>query len=393
MFRTAFLIGCSLLSLAPPVRAQDSAMESFEEVDPYTGGDRELMAKLGYVSYGPFSWRGPQTTTGLRQTIGDPPVLWVETEHFRIGSTLGSYRLVGDREEKARIKAEIARLKAKLGKLKAPRKSLDPWLRLHLYAQRCEDLAQAFEADFGLESSDYAEVGPNLGQSHKFLVLLCERNSELGRCIKDAWGAEAAVAWRYGWGVTEGMFYGASYEAIAASWKDAGGDVPFDSILHARLVAGVTSNLVDGYRTNKHGVPRWLTYGLSYVYGRRIDPRWVTYVGQKTGSTRKDEWKWEPRVANLVKNQFYASTEDMFGWKGPEDMNVRDHLVLWSKMEYLLDREGGDRAGFLRAMCVEGMGTDSVELQRSALKTYLGLTPAELDEGWARWVKKTYSKR
>lgn len=398
MLRTALLIASSLLLLAPAALAQKTGMEEFAQVDPYTKGKREVMAKLGYVSYGPFSWRAAQTTTGLCQTMGDPPMLCVETEHFRIVSTLGTYRMPGDRDEKAAFKAEFARLKAKLGRLKAPRKSIDPWLRLHLYAQRCEDLVQQFEVDFGIEASDYEDVGPILGQQHKFLVLLCQRNSELGRYIKDAYDAQAEVAWRYGWGSSEGMFYGISYEAVAAGWTDPSGETPHDSILHARLIAGVTSNLVDGYRTNNYGVPRWLTFGLSYEYGRRFDPRYVTRVGQQVASTREEEWNWEPRVYNLVKNKFFASTEDMFAWASEEDMNTRDHMVLWSRLQFLLQREEADRASFLGALCVQPGAADPgpaarVALQSSALEEHMGLTPAQLDEEWARWVRRTYSKR
>lgn len=390
MTRTVFLAICLLPLSAAPLRAQDGGMEEFEEVDPYTEGDPEKMEALGYLSYGPFAWRGALRTPDVQELLGDPPILWVETEHFRIGSTLGSYRLGADPDEKDRIEEEFDQLKEKLGRFRPPRKKVDPWLRLHLYALRLEGLVADFHRDFGLEPADYEAVGPYLGQKKKHLVLLCQRDSELGRYVKHVYNGVAQTSYRSAWGGNDNVFFGSSFESIELSWAGVTRDVPFDAILHTQLTVAIASSLVDSYRACAYGSPRWLSYGLAYVYGRRVHPRWVWMFGHESNIPREGDWEWEPRVAGLVRNDFFAGAETMFGWEGQEGLKVRDHLIAWSKVDHLLRGCEGDRAGFLGAVSVRA-ATPAV--QTKALEAHLELTPADWDETWARWVKKNYSKR
>ena len=150
----------------------DPEVEQFEEVDPYTLGERELELRLGYERVGFFPWAAGQTTSDVREMMGGIEILWVETEHFRIGSSLKTYDIPGDKAERALLKKELARLKKRLGKLRAPRNELDPWLRLHLYAQRMEELYADFFERFSLSPSDFPDGAPYLGYREKFLVLI-----------------------------------------------------------------------------------------------------------------------------------------------------------------------------------------------------------------------------
>ena len=137
------------------------------------------------------------------------------------------------------------------------------------------------------------------------------------------------------------------------------------------------------------------------VYVRRIDPRWVTSAGHDHRKNRREnDWKWEPRVRNLVNNDFFASTEEMFTWQEYADMNERDHMVAWSKLDWLMRIAKGDREAFLASMCTpsstDGEAGTKAELlarQKRALLAHFGLTPQELDKAWARWVRRTYRKR
>ena len=80
-------------------------------------------------------------------------------------------------------------------------------------------------------------------------------------------------------------------------------------------------------------------------------------------------------------------------------LNTRDHLVAWSRVEFLLEREGADLRGFLDGINLrkpEGDATTAaaktIERQRTALQKSFGLSPAELDEAWATHVKRNYRK-
>jgi hypothetical protein len=395
----ALLLSCPLAAApaAPPVQ-DGGGMEEFEEVDPYTENDPERMALLGYVSYGPFPWLKGETTAQVQEKMGAIPMLWVETAHFRIGSSLGTYELPGDREEKARLKDEIDRLRGKLGKLKAPKREVDPWLRLHLYAQRMEELYAAFLADFRLAESDFSSLGPYVGQPAKLLLLVCERKSEYSRHASTYLDAQSDSSFRFGWSGI-GMGFATNVESLREGWQGAGA-IPFDSVLFCTIANAFGQVLIDAYRQNDYGAPEWLRRGYSHVAQRRFDPRWIHDAGYQQGQgIREDDWEWEPRVSNLVKNDFFTSLADMLAWTRETQANQRDHMVAWSKVEYFLTQVEGNHAAFLTAVCKktpkgapEVVQNELLTRQTHAFKTCFELTPETFDEGWADWVDDEYEK-
>src|SRR5687768_15467506 len=153
-----------LLGLAPllsPVRAQeDSKPEPFEAVDPYSRGEPALLDRAGYVSLGPFPWCQGMTTDDLARELGGIPILWVETEHFRIGSTLSAYKVPSDRVERKRLEEELAAIRATFPDSKPSMAKLDPWLRLHLYARRIEAVYDEFQRAFSLRDADFGTPLP-----------------------------------------------------------------------------------------------------------------------------------------------------------------------------------------------------------------------------------------
>ena len=395
-----------LCALAPDSLAQHGkkgkqkdggAYEEFEEVDPYTENDLERMRKLGYQAYRTFPWRDGERTEHVHENVGGMSMLFVETEHFKIGSSLVTYEIPNDRRERDKIKQEIARLKEKLGKLKHPRNTLDPWLRLHLYAQRMEDTYATFIEDFGIEEGDYVHAGPHLGQPGKFLVLLCERKSELGRYVRTYMNADAQDVYRWGFH-NDCFFVGGSMEAIRLRWQNAE-EEPFDAMLHGMIVGNLVANLLDAYRGNFYAPPRWMGFALGHYHVRRIDPRWITSAGHSSQRNRRDDdWNWELRIKNMVKNDFFVKTEDMFKWQKYEDLKERDHIIAWSKLDYLMNAADGDPKAWLQDLCTRPEGqveVDPEELrlrQANALQKHFGLSPAELDEAWKEWAAKKFKR-
>ena len=388
--------------LAAPAPAQgrgdDPDYEEFDEACPYTKGERELEKKLGYARIGSMPWRGSADSKAVRENCGGVPMIFVETEHFRIASTLNTYRIPNDRDERKRLKEELDRLEDKLGRLKAPKRELDPWIRVHLFAQRIEDTYQEFHEDWGIDPSSYAAQGPYLGLPNKFLVLLCERKSEYGRYLKIYENSEIEYSYRTGWS-GEGMIVCVSSEAIAENWKDEK-DVPLDTMLSCLVRCCLAANFIDVWNGNLFRAPIWLVYGYAHVVQRRFDPRFPFFDGRTTiYGLDDDKTVWQPRVRNLVGNDYFASMNKMFGWSAYGDLNQRDHMVSWSKVTYLLEEVDGDREAFLTAVCPRaryGSEPDAeakITAQAEALEARFGLTPEGMDEAWSRWVKKTYSKK
>ncbi|WP_145063316.1 hypothetical protein [Engelhardtia mirabilis] len=403
--RLALGLGLALVLHAPLAPAQDDegdeeGREKFAQVDPYTEGQPEAMQALGYRSFGPFLFLGNDRTDFVQREMGGSQMLFVETEHFKLGSSLTSYAYSDDREEKKKLAAEVKALGELLGsKLKAPRKKIDGWLRLHLFARRLEASYQRFHELFGIEPADYEAQGTYLGQPNKFVVVLCQRSSEFGRFERHYLQVETPVSYRW---YLEGGGMGVvlDVEGLAQQmWADD--ETPLDTVLHCFAIQALAGNFANAYRRNNGAGPYWLEAALGHFVVREVDPRWVASFGLREGGTiDDDDHEWSQRVLNLVGNDFYASLEDMFAWREYAELNHRDHMVAWSKLEFLLTELQGDRRGFLNAVSAAAPVGDeaqaraaAIERQVVALEDCFELTPAEFDEAWASWVERTYKKR
>ncbi|HVS20064.1 MAG TPA: hypothetical protein VMT18_15780, partial [Planctomycetota bacterium] len=373
--------------LAPPGRAQvpepeDNDVEAFAEVDPRTGG--EGYERLGYVRVGPLVLPGPSTSEEVQQVLGGVPMLWVETEHFQLGSSLKTYRLQGDGDERDKLAAEFKALEAGLGRFKHPRSELDPWMRLHLAAQRLETIHAEFVDTFGLADVAFGPpaagmgAGPHLGQKSKFLVLLLEKSGSLARYTRRFTGNEQLFSYRYGF-TDGGYFFGLAAESLRQN------GYALDATLHTTMAFGVVNNLCDGFRATWGAAPLWFKYGLGHVWSRRIDPRWNLYEGGSGHvDLRDDAWVWEPRIRGLVENGVYPSFEEMLAWQRWDEMKQRDHMMAWSRAAWLLERKQSDPHAFLMGVtqpAPEGQWDVPPELraarQAAAFVSAFGGTPAE----------------
>ena len=98
-----------------PLGGGDEADENggLPAVDPYTEQDPARIERAGYAAYKPFTLVRGQTTFQVDETVGQD-LIWIETDHFRLGSSLGTYKLPGDKREKRRLQQELKRLGTKL---------------------------------------------------------------------------------------------------------------------------------------------------------------------------------------------------------------------------------------------------------------------------------------
>jgi hypothetical protein len=392
------ILGASLRAQTVEPEPEDNELELFAEVDPWTGGDG--FERLGYVRVGSMVLPGPTTTEEVGQVLGGVPLLWVETEHFKLGSSLKTYRLQGDREEKQKLEREFELLGKRLGRFKAPRNELDPWLRLHLAAQRLETLYAEFQAEFDLADVPFGPpspgmgTGPYLGQKEKFLVLLLEKSGSLARYTRRYTSVEQTFSYRYGFS-DGGYVFGLSAEALR------GNGFTLDAVLHTTMAFGVVNNFCDGFRATWGAAPLWFKYGLGHVASRRIDPRWNLYEGGDGHvDQREDAWNWEPRLRGLVENGVFPSFDEMLSWTKLDEMKPRDHMMSWSRVAWLLEREQSRPREFLMGVtqpAPEGQWEVPQELrdarQAAAFVAAFGGTPEELEAEWVRFVRKRYPRK
>ena len=386
-------------ALPAGARAQDTSLESFEKVDPYTRGDAKLLAKLGYASVDPKRWTTTQTTQFVRETLGGIDVLFLETAHFRIASTLATYERSEDRVDKDLLEDELERLKRRCGRLKPPR-DIDPWLRLHLYAQRLEDLYADFSRRFGLTEESFPPLhtgelpmgsGPHLGQPEKFTVFLSENESALARYLTAAFGQKDEFSFR--WEFDGCYFLGVSAEALRHIERK------LDVCLRTTVTGTLVLNLVESFRGRGRNVPIWFSYGLAHAYAREIDPRWNNWGAGGNGNWENDQlWVWEPRVRALVANDFATSWPDMCAWRTGNDLKPQEHMIAWSKVRWLLDEKPEGLHELLLALSdpPPAGATDekaaAIAHLTHAFQAAYDATPEELDREWSKHVLRKYPK-
>jgi hypothetical protein len=275
-------------------------------------------------------------------------------------------------------------------------------LRAHLYAHRLESLYADFCTRFGVKETDFAArdaaataavgAGPYLGQREKFAVLLTQTRSALGRYLRAQLKIENEYAYRYQF--SDCAFYGANFEAQ----KD--GNRPLDTALYAAVAGAVVQNFLDGFRASNAAAPEWLRYGIAHWYGRRVDARWNQWnAGGSSGDPNTDtSWKWEPRVRGLVQNDAVVAWDDMLKWKSADSIQARDHMIAWSRVDWLFAQKPEQRRAYLYAVTepLDATGDarlpKQIERELAAYQSIWKRDPAALDKSWRAWVLDKYEK-
>ncbi len=388
-----------------------------EAVDPYTRGDPAAMQAAGYVSFGPFPWAAKHTTEDIEAILGDVPMLWLETTHFRIGCSLPAYKVTN--AEKRKIGAELEQLAERIPRVKKRTKVLDPWLRLHLFAQRIEDLHADFCDLAGVTDTDFAHLpqtaaapvadgepsastpatymgeGPCLGMRDKFTLLLCEKTSTLARYkvrFTQSGGGASTIKWAFP--EPASLMFGTAVEIGNGTYDE-------DTKLHCHVVFNLIHNLVNGFKYYGYQLPVWLPEGLAHSYRRQIDSDVLQFSAIKLrGTLSEDEDDWAVRVRARVKHEYYPASSELLRRSDWDDMTLTEHMMIWSRVDFLL-AQGRDRFAVLldrikdRPYDESGMLPPERILERQdlALREAYDLDLQSFDEAWAAWVLDTYPKK
>lgn len=395
----------AVLLVAGPLSAQEKKPgdEAFR-IDPYTKNEPAALAAAGYLAVHPFSFADGASTTDFEKVLGDDvEMLWVETAHFKIGSSLPEYTME-DRDERERLKNELVRLQLRIPKIPLKVRKLDPWLRLHLAAMRCEDAYAEFSRIFGLEGvrfptetgqtvdGVYRGEGPFWGMGGKFTVLLLEKESSFGR-IKQRYlnGVGGDSSARFLFPKSDSMLFAAHVQSSSLSQ---------DGVLHCALAYNLVHNFVDGTSHYSFAVPIWLATGLGHAFARAIDPKQNYFTEDKSFSTdEKDVWNWPPRIHARVKNEVWPTAAKLCAVSDAAEFKYTDHMMAWSRVDFLLRERPEGMGPFLlglKARIVEGKSPTPeqvVEQQAHAFGQAFALDTEAFDAAWTAWVLETYPKK
>lgn len=406
-FRAA-LFACAWMGVSVPsigfAQVVADGPEVLEKVDPYTKGDAAALAKLGYVQLMPAKFYDDVGTLDVENALEGAVVLWVETAHFKIGSNLVTYRTTDDVIENALLDRELKRLRPRLANAKATRVKLDPWLRLHLFAQRLEEQYADFQRRFGLHDDDaerakksggpYLGDGPYLGMEQKFCVLLMEKQIAVRRFARKYFASETDYWQRF---MSKG---GAGILAISSELLASYG-YKRDSDLAATVAGEMAFNFVQAFRKGGTYAPPWFRAGLAHVYARAMDPRCTLQaVGVATAWNDPASYEWEPRVRALVESKSASPWNEVVRWTVLDALTPPQHLASWSRVEWLLARKNTD----LHALLL-GFTEDRVPLteadrqpidearQKATLAAACGKDLEALDAEWKQHVLRQYAKK
>ncbi|HEB52070.1 MAG TPA: hypothetical protein ENI87_02320 [bacterium] len=410
---TVRLSGAALLLALFAAGAAGQGRRDKWRIDPYTKNDPKKMAKAGYLNYGPFRFGNlaadPVQSTDIANTLSYLQILWVETEHFRIGQQLPQWQVPTDMATRRKIRAELTELKKKIPSINPKTRRLDPWLRLHLTAHRLEKLYQETLDLFGVKQNDfptdasqvivdpkatYMGYGPYMGMKDKFLVFVVEKEGPFRQYMKKYLGRDSKFPQRWHFTDSSSLIFTCSTESNDFPLKH-------DTALHCALYFNVSQNLLDGFRYYSYDLPVWIKEGFGHWNARRIDGKWSNF-DQNEGSIAdmKQLSKWKPYARGMIANtNKYAPFPTVASWRDFGAISFNDHVMIFSRMDFLLSQGSAKWKKFLfgvKGRVDENWMPDQKNLvgaTRRALKDAYGLTFLNFDDRWKAWVKKTYPSK
>ena len=389
--------------LAAPAPAQDKAPAKDDDevkkagpVDPFTGGDKAAMAAAGIVAYGPLPWADGQRTDDVDRVLGEGRVLWLETEHFRIGYNLKSAAWPDDAAAKKALAEEIKALRRKLPKVPEKPKRLEPWLRLHLAAARCEKAYGEFLQLIGSTDAEWRKAdspGPYLGLPDKFLVLLFQKKSDLARYVDRFCNRKEESSLRYYHDKSRQMLL-----ALAAEGLEG-----FDeSGVRGHMVYCLWHNLMSGLQGYAYPLPLWFAEGVAHWYGRRVESQFLNIQikdDEAVADEKQNNWPLKVRRRAQYDGAWFPFAT-MAEWAKWQDLGYHAHSQAWSRMDFLMQADAEKVGLMLRKLKSVppdgGFDAQAPKIRALAQKLLFELfafDAATFDQKWREWVLKTYPKK
>ena len=357
---------------------------------PWCQDDPEVLARLSAVSHAP----GPMMRKSPEDFVRElPATQWVflETPHLRFASSLGPAKLKP--RDRQQLAAELERLRELIPDFPKRPKVLDPWARLHLLALQAEDFYTRFQELLGVSDEDfpaerrndqpYMGAGPYLGEMNKFEIVYHASRGTHNLLTRDEMGVEVTDALRW---------HFSPEHAVVASIPAEDADLRQEVWLIPHTAHLLSHMLLSAYKHFSYDPPIWLDEGLAHALEREIHPLSTTIDGDEGGGKHRGGHEdWSGRDVLLARRGQGPTFADMLRWNAFHDLEAQDHVAIWSRAVFLIEKYPDELAQFLGG--VKGQlddqghptGRDLVGLQRRLLKEIWGWTPAEFDDAWRAW--------
>ncbi len=395
--RLLALVALAALALVAVAPAQAQKKKPTDPTEcPYCHADPALMKAAGIVSHGPFAF-GKSDTTKVDAFLVTSRIRWIETDFFRFGFGLEEYKIKP--EEKKKYVAELTRLKQVLPEVKPDIGILDPWLRIHLFAQRGKDILDKyltiingkdvkFADGSGTWQGTYAGEGPYLGMKEKYEWLVLRTEAAHTQFLTENFGLQLKVGHRE---------HNIARGVLGYYCHGQEGQLMDDQALFGNLAFNLTHNLLDGLQHYNYDTPVWFHEGFAHWMEREINPRYNTFDSGEGGiadMTRKADWK--PEVLKLIAGGDCPHLAEMMGLKSYAEFKLPHHFTTWSMVDFLIKTQPENFGKFIWAMKAnvdaKGIptGANLPDFFRAKFKEHFGFSYPEFEEAWRTWAKEAY---
>lgn len=404
----------SLVCLPAIASAQSKGKADSWRIDPYTSADPAAMARAGVVKYGPLSWADDHDTTKIDAMMPEAKILWLETKHFRIGSTLPLIAMPKASKAKRRLSAELKALKKLLPGVKPKTKKLSRWLRLHMYAQRLEKLYADCQAVLHVTDADFPKdyvgklplvrppafmgLGPYLGMGDKLCVLMLNKPSNLMRYSVKSGQPQMAIPNPIAIHFFDrgSLLFGTSPKFVATT-KDP------DYQLQAHVQFNMTMQLLHAFRHYSHGLPAWVEEGFANSLLIEQHPSKHSFSGmQNWDRARAYPGKWNVNSRRLAHNDFWSRGKALSRHQYASAFTFNDQVCSWSRVDYLRSIDGGKKfAKFMHLIsspmpALSGKAPEFKHIlaaQDAALQEVFSMTWEQFDEAWKDYALSEYPRK
>ncbi len=407
-----------------------TAQRTRKDYDTVIRGRTETMEKLG-LSYGPFRFAHSDSEAVTFDMLLDGEIHWLETPHFRIGSSLRKWKIpVAERKA---YRAELTLMQADYPDIDIKIPALDSWYRLHMAGWRLERLYAEFLAHMGRTDEEFLGLPPEevigaamegeftdtinqfeldrggqvrpegfpqwvgmghfLGEPFKFEVFLCEEEAVWKDFKQRYFGITTTHPQRWNMkvdtvdkGVTQArsrcLLFGLSTEQAR---------VKHDQHLHNALRHNMSINFLDGYMLYLFDMPVWIREGYAHYQRRRNTPEYNFYdSGEGSSGIDRDAKKWKPTAKKIARSGKALDFATLARINDYVDLNFDNHLNVWSRIDFLIQYDVKKFGLFITSIKTQPSGAGSAAAQREAFKTVYGWTMRQADQEWKTWVAANY---
>jgi len=381
-----------IAAAAPGAFAQKKAAD----VCPYCKNDPKIYGAAGQFGHGDMPF-GKAAAKDFKNFLSYAAPIFIETKHFRICLTLEGFT-IPEKDWKL-YETELLALSKQFPLIKPKERNLDPWLRLHLFAQRCEErytrflqLLKLTDADFypRTPGKPYRGEGPYLGMKDKFEVVLLRNIREFTDILRDQSGSTTKLTKREHF-----MERGSLSVFIPCE-----GDLKPDDQLWAHLTHNLAHNFLLGSKHYSYEPPKWFEEGFAHFFEKEVHDEYNSFDSEEAAlaeMTNAEDWRAE--TLKIIGKGKAAPLSELVHKKTFSEISKNDHVIIWSKVDFMIRAHANKLQAFWEQtrgrLNDKGYpdGSDLTGVQRNFFKNEMNWTFADFDKEWEKWVSKVYIQK